>query len=61
MEVKGVKVPNFQGKSMRDVLETASSMGLPLEYAGTGIARAQYPSPGAVLPPGERIRIQFAR
>ncbi len=57
----GPRVPNFQGKTMRAVLETASGMGLPVEFVGSGIVRAQFPAAGAVLPQGERIRIQFAR
>ncbi len=57
----GPKVPNFQGMTMRAVLQTTSSQGLPVEILGSGIARTQIPAPGAVLPPGERIRIQFVR
>jgi hypothetical protein len=36
-------------------------MGLPLLVDGSGIARAQMPAPGAVLPAGERVRVEFAR
>jgi membrane peptidoglycan carboxypeptidase len=57
----GPKVPNFQGMTMRAVLQTTSSQGLPVEISGSGLARTQIPAPGAVLPPGERIRIQFVR
>ena len=61
MTIAGREVPNFQGKTMRGVFETASSLGFEVEYAGNGIARTQFPAPGALLGPGERIRIQFAR
>lgn len=58
---QGPKVPNFQGKTKRAVLEESSALGVRVELAGTGIARTQYPLPGAVLRPGERVRVQFAR
>ena len=57
----GHKVPNFQGKSLRDVIEQSSELGLPLEFSGEGIARGQIPAPGAVLPIGEKVRVQFGR
>ncbi len=57
----GPKVPNFRGKTMRAVLEQATSMGLPILLAGSGVARGQMPPPGSVLHPGERIRVQFSR
>lgn len=55
----GPAVPNFQGKTMRAVLQESLAMGLAVEVIGTGIARAQAPPPGAALPPGGRIRVQF--
>ncbi len=57
----GPKVPDFTGKTLRRVLEESSAAGLALESVGSGIARAQFPPPGTVLPPGERVRVQFAR
>jgi len=57
----GPKVPNFRGKTMRVVVEEASAIGLPVLLDGSGIARAQVPAPGTVLPAGERVRVQFAR
>jgi hypothetical protein len=59
--VVGPKVPDFQGKTLRAVLEESAARGLLVEVLGQGIARAQFPAAGAVLPYGERIRIQFAR
>ena len=59
--VTGPKVPNFQGKTMRAVLEDAGNRGIPVEVMGSGIARLQMPPPGAVLPPGEKVRVQFVR
>jgi len=61
MQPAGPKVPNFTGMSMRAVLAAAAAQGLPVEPGGSGLARVQSPPPGAVLRPGERIRVQFAR
>src|SRR5882724_2184834 len=58
-EVTGPRVPNFQGKTVRAVVEEASAMGLPVSLDGRGVARMQMPPPGAVLPPGHHIRVQF--
>jgi cell division protein FtsI (penicillin-binding protein 3) len=60
-ELAGPMVPNFQGKSVRDVIQESAALGIPVEFAGSGIARAQIPPPGAILPLGERVRIQFGR
>jgi len=57
----GPKVPNFQGKTMRAVVEEASAQGFAVQLNGSGIARVQQPPPGSILRPGERIRVQFAR
>ncbi len=57
----GPTVPNFQGKTMRAVVEEASAIGLAVLLDGSGIARGQAPVPGSPLRPGDRIRVQFAR
>ena len=48
----GPKVPNFQRKTMRAVVEEASAMGLPVLLDGSGVARAQMPPAGSVLHAG---------
>jgi cell division protein FtsI (penicillin-binding protein 3) len=58
---QGPTIPDFQGKTMRAVVEEASSMGLTVLLDGSGIATAQHPPPGSALHRGERIRVQFAR
>lgn len=60
-ESGGPRVPNFQGKTMRTVAAEASAMGLPLVMDGRGIARMQAPAAGAILPPGERVRVRFVK
>jgi cell division protein FtsI (penicillin-binding protein 3) len=57
----GPKVPNFRGMTMRAVLAEAAAKGLSVLPDGSGVARIQYPAPGARLHEGERIRVQFVR
>jgi cell division protein FtsI (penicillin-binding protein 3) len=57
----GPTVPDFRGKSMRDVVEEASASGIDVMIEGSGVARAQLPLPGSPLRQGEQIRIVFTR
>ena len=57
----GPRVPNFRGKTMRAVLAEAASQGLKVLPDGSGVARMQNPPAGALLHPGEPIRVQFVR
>jgi len=57
----GPKVPNFRGKTKREVMAESTALGVRVEIAGTGIARQQEPQPGSVLRPGERVKVRFAR
>lgn len=57
----GPRAPNFRGKTMRAVLAEAAAKGLNVLPDGSGVARMQAPPPGAVLHPGESIRVQFVR
>lgn len=57
----GPKVPNFQGMTMRAVMEESEQLGMPVEVTGTGIARSQAPPAGSMLQPGGRVVVQFAR
>jgi cell division protein FtsI (penicillin-binding protein 3) len=61
MAPAGPKVPNLLGKTKRAVLAESTAIGVRVEMAGTGIARAQDPPAGVVLRPGERVKVQFAR
>jgi cell division protein FtsI (penicillin-binding protein 3) len=58
---KGPKVPDFRGKSVRNVVELASAEGIPVTIQGSGVARAQVPAAGRPMVPGEKIRVVFAR
>jgi hypothetical protein len=55
------RVPNFQGKSVRDVIQESAALGIPIEFTGSGIARAQMPEAGAALPTGRPVRVEFGR
>ena len=57
----GPVVPDFRGKSLRDVMADAAASGIDVMVQGTGVARAQLPLPGSPLHSGERIRIVFTR
>ncbi len=54
------KVPNFVGKTVRDVMQEATSSGLDVNLFGDGLARVQTPPPGALLLPGAHIYVRFA-
>jgi beta-lactam-binding protein with PASTA domain len=54
------KVPNFVGKTVRDVMQEAASSGLDVNLFGDGLARAQTPPAGAILLPGSHIYVRFA-
>jgi cell division protein FtsI (penicillin-binding protein 3) len=55
------KVPNFVGKTVRDVMTEAAADGLDVDMLGSGLARTQSPQAGSSLLPGEHIRVRFAR
>ena len=55
------KVPNFVGRSVKDVMQLAAADGIDIDMLGEGLARAQNPAPGTLLVPGEHIRVRFAR
>jgi cell division protein FtsI (penicillin-binding protein 3) len=55
----GPRVPDFRGKTLRDVIEETSALGMPLEFQGGGIAQRQIPEAGSVLPAGQSVRVQF--
>ena len=59
--VSAPMVPDFRGKSMRDVVEESSANGIVVMIEGSGVARAQAPLPGTPLRQGEQIRIVFTR
>ena len=57
----GPKVPDFVGKTVKDVVQLATANGVDVDLSGNGLARAQDPRAGAPLSPGERIHVRFTR
>lgn len=57
---RGLQMPNLKGTSVRDAWTLCSQLGLKLEAHGTGQAREQHPSPGAIVDAGETVRVVFA-
>jgi len=55
------RAPDFHGKSKRTVAEESRAVGVEVDMLGDGVARAQFPPAGAVLAPGARVKVQFAR
>lgn len=54
-------VPSFLGKPVRAVIEESEKVGLEVDVFGSGVARQQNPPPGARLPAGGHVTVQFAR
>ncbi len=61
VQMEGVLVPSFAGKSMRAAAEAAQAAGIVLDIHGSGIAREQSPPPGTRIPAGGRVAVRFAR
>jgi len=55
-----VAVPDVRGMSMRAAASCLEKAGLRLVALGTGRAVKQEPAPGAALPPGGVVRVEFA-
>jgi cell division protein FtsI (penicillin-binding protein 3) len=52
-------LPDFKGRSMRDVLKAARSLGLEVVPNGTGLAFSQQPEPGMSLDKITQVRVNF--
>lgn len=52
-------MPDFHGKSMRQVLQMAKELGLELKLVGSGRAVAQMPSPGETLSADKKGIVKF--
>ncbi len=52
-------MPDFSGKSIRQVVQTAQRLGLDLQLVGSGRAIAQSPSPGRVLQGNTKGVVRF--
>ena len=53
-------VPDFHGKSLRQVTEECLKAGLRLQSIGSGAAVEQLPSPGVSVRAGARVQVRFS-
>jgi cell division protein FtsI (penicillin-binding protein 3) len=60
-DLNAPKVPDFVGKTVKDVMEEAAAGGIEVDMRGSGLARSQEPAAGALLIAGEHIRVIFGR
>ncbi|MGG1661690.1 penicillin-binding transpeptidase domain-containing protein [Brevibacillus sp. NRS-1366] len=55
--IKGAKMPDFKGKSLRDVMEFSSLLDLIVQATGTGFVTQQSIPPGTVLQGTEKLQV----
>ena len=55
-----VTIPDFHGKSLRQVTEECLKAGLRLQSAGSGAAIEQMPPPGTSVRAGARVQVRFS-
>jgi hypothetical protein len=56
-----VVVPDFGGKTLRQVAEECQELGLDLNVRGSGLAIDQMPPVRAQVPAGSKVWVRFAR
>jgi cell division protein FtsI (penicillin-binding protein 3) len=54
-----IEVPDFSGKTMRDVMDITFRLGLEPVLVGSSLAIQQSPAPGAKVRRGAKITVQF--
>lgn len=52
-------LPDFTGRSMRQVLKEVGGLGIDVEVEGTGLAFKQFPLPGALIDKVSTVRVSF--
>jgi len=60
MQTEGVMMPNFQGMSMRRVLQVMEKRGLNIRLMGSGRATQQSPPPGKTIRETDEVWIKFS-
>ena len=58
-EAGDVTVPDFSGKTMREVTELCLHLGLEPQLVGSNLAVAQYPETGAQVRRGAKVTVEF--
>ena len=59
-EFGDLAIPDFHGKSLRQVTEESLKAGLRLQSIGSGAAVEQMPPPGANVRAGARVQVRFS-
>jgi cell division protein FtsI (penicillin-binding protein 3) len=59
-DLGGIAVPDFFGKSLREVTEECLKAGLRFQSVGSGAAVQQMPPPGAYVRAGTPVRVRFS-
>ena len=54
-----IPVPDFSGKTMREVTETCLKLGVDPFLIGSGLAASQMPAAGVKVRPGAKLTVQF--
>ncbi len=54
-----IAVPDFKGKTMREVADTCMRLGLNPVLVGSSLALQQTPAPGSKVRRGAKIRVEF--
>ena len=54
-----ILIPDFSGKTMREVTEMCLGLGLDPYFVGSGLAVEQVPAAAALMRRGSRITVQF--
>ena len=54
-------MPDFRGRSVRDVARACAQLGLQVEARGEGRAMRQSPSQGTEIESGQVVYLDFAR
>ena len=54
-----IPVPDFSGKTMREVTETCLKLGVDPFLIGSGLAVSQMPAAGGKVRPGAKLTVQF--
>jgi beta-lactam-binding protein with PASTA domain len=55
-----IAVPDFVGKTMREITEACLRLGLDPVLVGSGVASEQTPEAGAKVRRGTKVTVQFA-
>jgi hypothetical protein len=52
-------MPDFRGRSLREVTQLCTRLDLRVSLIGKGMARRQSPAAGAPIQPGDACRVEF--